>query len=90
MNKLPSIYKQDLKTTNTNKEYCYAIKKETLEEEIESIMDSLGPIQKKKVRIETTKGNYITYMSHQDKDAIWTIDNKKIPLEEILSIKRIS
>lgn len=90
MNQKPIIYKEKNTYKNNNMSYCYLKNKEKIEEELEKIYESLGPLYEKKVIIETIKGKTITYLKNRDKSIITTIDNKKIPIEEILSIKRIS
>ena len=90
MNKKPIIYNQDINKNNTNKKYCYVRKEEDIREDINNIFDSLGPIYNKKVRITTQEKELDTYLMKKDENYIFTYQNEKISISDIISIKRIS
>ena len=77
----PTIYEEDMKKKNTSKKYCYVK---------EDILESLDPPYTKKVEITTTEKKIKTYIMRKEKDSIITYQQERIPLKDILSIKRIS
>ena len=90
MKKLPTIYKQGNKSFHNNQKICYVTNQDEIEEEVNMIFDALGPIQYKKVFIQTTTRDYNTYIINKTDKELITIQNEKIPIQDIISIKRIS
>ncbi len=86
----PTIYEEDMKKKNTSKKYCYVKEEKELQKEIEDILESLDPPYTKKVEITTTEKKIKTYIMRKEKDSIITYQQERIPLKDILSIKRIS
>lgn len=89
MNKKPIIYEDKLKS-KTNKNYCYVTKIEDIKKEIDNIFNSLGPLYQKRVWIKTENKEQETYLLRKDENSITTFQKERIPIDDILSIKRIS
>lgn len=89
MSKLPSIYKEKITTKNNNKKYCYVTNKEDIKNEILNLFKSQS-LHNLKVLIKTPLKEYRTYIYEYNNEFIKTIQNEKISLDDIVSIKRIS
>lgn len=85
MSKLPSIYKEEIKVKSNNKKYCYVTEKEDIESIIKDLLKN-----PRKVLIKTTEKDITTYIYDYKDNYINTIQNEKISLDDIISIKRIS
>mgnify|MGYP007069953061 CR=1 FL=1 len=90
MKKLPTIYKQEYKSFHNNQKICYVTNQDEIENKVNMIFDALGPIQYKKIFIQTTTKEYNTYIINKTDKELITIQNEKIPIQDIISIKRIS
>ena len=96
MKNLPKLYKnENNSTTNNNKKVCYLEKeqKKLVTEELNSIFNDLNKQNINnniKVFIKTKKNSYETSIIIKTKKDIITIDDEKIPIEDIIYIKRIS
>ena len=96
MKNLPKLYKNENNiTTNNNKKVCYLEKeqKKLVTEELNSIFNDLNKQNINnniKVFIKTKKNSYETSIIIKTKKDIITIDDEKIPIEDIIYIKRIS
>jgi len=93
MKKLPKIYKNEInKIINNNKEYCY-LKNESnsdntisIEEKLDMIFHGMGYPYNKKVEIITKDRNYQTSLITRTRNNIITLDNKTIPIKDIISL----
>ena len=97
MKDLPKLYKNENNIiTDNNKKVCYLEKeqKKLVTEELNSIFNDLKNPKKLnnniKVFIKTKKKSYETSIIIKTKKDIITIDDEKIPIEDIIYIKRIS
>lgn len=92
MRKLPEIYKCNIdKQINNNKEYCYLenIKENNINQELNNLFNSLGPIYNKKVLIRTPLREIETYIYKKNNNYIITKELERINIKDIISIKRI-
>lgn len=96
MKDLPKLYKNENSIiTDNNKKVCYLEKeqKKLVMEELNSIFNDLNTQNINnniKVFIKTKKKSYETSIIIKTKKDIITIDDEKIPIEDIVYIKRIS
>ena len=96
MKYLPKLYKNENSIiTDTNKKVCYLEKeqKKLVMEELNSIFNDLNTQNINnniKVFIKTKKKSYETSIIIKTKKDIITIDDERIPIEDIVYIKRIS
>ena len=102
MKKLPEIYKNQV-TKSTNQKYNYQKKSieptkrniipvktiESKEVTLNKIFQNKTSAYTKKVQIETSEKTFQTRLIYQTEQEVLTIDNEKIPLEKIISIKII-
>ena len=93
---IPELYKNpDLNPINNNKT-LYKITKENNnnQEEIKNILDSIfyrfGHSYNKKIIIVTKDKEYETYLIARTKEAIYTLENERILISDILKIKDCS
>ncbi len=96
MNNTPKLYKNsNINPINHNKT-LYRISKEEKDnqEEIKEILDNIfyrfGHSYHKRVKIITPNKEYETYIIARNKEAIFTVDNDKILIRDILKIKDCS
>ena len=90
MKNLPSVYKNsDLASKVHNKEFCYVVSQDDVLAQIDKIFDSLGPIYKKKVLIETIHGEFKTFIYRRSGNYLITVSDEKILIDDILSIRRV-
>ena len=94
MKKLPKLYKHEkLNLINHNrKAYCISEDesvKETIQETLDMIFNTMGHPYNERVFIKTIKKTYETYLVSRTKQNVLTLDNEIIPIEEILFIKKI-
>ena len=96
MKKTPELYKNpDLNPINNNKT-LYRITKENNnnQEEIKNILDNIfyrfGHSYNKKIIIVTKEKEYETYLIARTKEAVYTLENDKILISDILKIKDCS
>ena len=96
MKDLPKLYKNENSIiTDNNKKVCYLEKKKKklVMEELNSIFNDLNTQNINnniKVFIKTKKKSYETSIIIKTKKDIITIDDERIPIEDIVYIKRIS
>lgn len=93
MNKTTNIYKCSIdKNIRNNKEYCYLenTKDNNINEELDKLFNSLGPLYRKKVSIKTSIREFETFIYKRNKDTIMTKELEIIPIKDIISLKRIS
>ncbi len=96
MKDLPKLYKNENSIiTDNNKKVCYLEKeqKKLVMEELNSIFNDLNTQNINnniKVFIKTKKKSYETSIIIKTKKDIITIDDERIPIEDIVYIKRIS
>ena len=92
MKKLPKLYK-NYNTSNNNKNYCYLKNIEdnnTTTDELNKILNISKHIYDIKYEINTKDKKYITYIISKTKDAIYTLEDEKILINDIISIKKIA
>lgn len=84
MNRLSELYKnQNIAIKNNNKNYCYL---ENIEKSTNN-NDYLNDINyNNKVHIITNNKTYYTYIISKTKDSIYTLEDEKIPLKDIIDI----
>jgi hypothetical protein len=99
MKKLPELYKNpNIKPKDNNKKVYYMSENDTrqisvekpkrVEEELEGIFNSLGYSYNIPVKITTKNNTYYTSLIAKTKQNILTIDNKTIPIADIIEITR--
>lgn len=95
MKKLPELYKNiNSKPKDNNKKVYYMenkeqeIKKSSIEDELESIFNTLGYSYNIPVEVKTKENVYHTSLVTKTKDNVLTIDNQIIPIKDILQITR--
>lgn len=89
MKRLPEIYKKnnkDIKTNNRN--YCYLenIDNNNDKKNIELILKDIN-IKNKKINIITKDNSYYTYIISITKKYIYTLEDEKISINEIIDIR---
>ena len=93
MNKPSNIYKCKIdREIRNNKEYCYLenTKENDINKELDKLFNSLGPLYRKKVNIKTRLRDFETYIYKRNKETIMTKELEIIPINDIISLKRIS
>lgn len=96
MKKTPELYKNPNINPMNNNKAIYRIREEeqTNQEDIKKVLDNmfyrLGHSYQKKVQIITKDKQYETYIIARNKEAIFTVDNDKILIKDILKIKDCS
>ena len=91
MKELPNIYKNNnFNPSFHNRDFCYVMERGDIEKQIDQIFDSLGPISKKKVFIETVDRTFSTFLYKRTNRYLITIQDEKILIDDILSIRRVS
>lgn len=95
MKKLPELYKNlNSKPKDNNKKVYYmdndirSTNKTSIEEELESIFNTLGYSYNIPVEIKTITEVYHTSLVSKTKENVLTIDNQIIPIKEIIQITR--
>lgn len=98
MKKLPKVYQHEFnKKINNNKEVCFLREEPgkiiepstTINETITEIFSGIGYSYNIPVIIKTTNKVYETNLISKTKNNLITLDNEVIPIEEIISIKKI-
>ena len=92
MSKLPKISKIPLKEDISNNQTVYYDRKEKelkqdVKEQIKEIFDSIHHYYKVDVQIKTFHHTYDTRIIGKTENAILTMDEDTIPIDEIVSIK---
>ena len=82
------IWKKENKINN--QKYCYAKTEREHLLEIEDKIKEMEPIYNKKVWIKTREKEIETKIFNKYKKYLLTMSNEKIPIEDIIQIKRIS
>ncbi len=96
MKNTPELYKNSSINPINNNKTLYRISEEEKDnqEEIKEILDNIfyrfGHSYHKKVQIITRNKQYETYIIARNKEAIFTVDNDKILIKDILKIKDCS
>ncbi len=96
MKKLPELYKNLNSKPIDNNRKVYYMKEEdariasptTIEEELDSIFHTLGYSYNIPVEIMTRKETYHTSLVARTKENVLTIDNKTIPISDIIKITK--
>lgn len=95
MKKLPELYKNlNTKPIDNNRKVYYmkentrTISPTTIEEELDSIFHTLGYSYNIPVEIMTRKETYHTSLVARTKESVLTIDNKTIPISDIIKITK--
>ena len=88
MNRLSELYKNQNIYINNNKKYCYLDNIEDINNTKTNINDFLNDYNnyKNKVHIITNNKTYYTYIISKTKDSIYTLEDEKIPLKDIIDI----
>ena len=92
MEKLPRLYKNDHIQPVDHNRKSYFIKeddKEDISTVLNEIFNGLGHPYNQKVRIQTEKKSYETYLVSKTKQNLLTLENEIIPISQILSMKKI-
>ena len=95
MKKLPELYKNLNSKPIDNNRKVYYMKEDArtysptiIEEELDSIFHTLGYSYNIPVEIMTRKETYHTSLVARTKENVLTIDNKTIPLSDIIKITK--
>ena len=95
MKKLPELYKNLNSKPIDNNRKVYYMKEDTrvyqpatIEEELDSIFHTLGYSYNIPVEIMTKKETYHTSLVARTKEKVLTIDNKTIPISDIIKITK--
>jgi len=94
VNKLPKIYKNEIKKKiNNNKEMCYVEERTSnfqdrkeVENTLKNVFAGLGKPYNTKVIIKTKDKEYDTSLISKNKEEVITLENKIIKIEEIEEI----
>lgn len=95
MKKLPELYKNIISLNSHNKKYCIVEEKNNIntktnvEEKIKSILNNSNYLNNISVIIKTKNKEYRTSIVAKVNNNILTINNDKIPLNEIVSIEEL-
>ena len=92
MKKLPELYKNTNISLTNNKKYCY-VEEQTNNQSIEEIQNKIKNIihetNSNQVIIKTKDNEYKTIIVAKVNNNIITLNNDKIPINEIISIEII-
>ena len=92
MKKLPELYKNEIiNPQDHNTKVCYLKKedeKQNIEEVLDNIFNGIGHVYNQKVFIKTKTKTLETYLVSKTKTDIITLDNEKIPIKDILFLKK--
>ena len=87
----PNIYKTNMIPKNNNMSECLLdnIQENSIQKEINTIFSNSSHPFNIKVEIKTSNNIYNTYLYSKSNTSILTLDNIIIPINEIISIRRI-
>lgn len=93
MKKLPKLYKNENSNLFDHNRKEYRITDSLFEDNsfdvLDEIFNGIGHPYNQKVFIKTIKKEYETYLVSRTKQTLLTLDNDSIPIQDIITIKKI-